>query len=66
MIQTELYQLQIENLDHLGIIAGTIDRIGLMERVNERLGTSPGELITGGQVINAMILNGLGFVSASM
>ncbi len=66
MTQTELSQLQVENLDHLGIVAGIIDRIGLVERVNERLGTSPDELITSGQVLKAMILNGLGFVSAPM
>lgn len=66
MTQTELSQLQVENLDHLGIVAGIIDRIGLVERVNERLGTSPDEFITSGQVLKAMILNGLGFVSAPM
>src|SRR5215216_1208781 len=66
MTQTELSQLRVENLDHLGIVAGIIDRIGLVERVNERLGTSPDELITSGQVVKAMILNGLGFVSAPM
>lgn len=66
MTQTEISQLQVENLDHLGIVAGIIDRIDLVQRVNERLGTSPDELITSGQVVKAMILNGLGFVSAPM
>ena len=58
--------LRIENLDHLGIIAGVIDRIGVVERVNSRLGTSPDEIITSGQVLKAMIINGLGFVSAPL
>jgi transposase len=66
MTQTELSQLQVENLDHLGIVAGIIDRIGLVQRINERVGTSPDELVTSGQVLKAMILNGLGFVSAPM
>jgi transposase len=66
MREAEVSQLRIENLDHLGIVAGIIDRIGLVERVNERLGTSPDELITSGQVVKAMILNSLGFVSAPM
>lgn len=66
MTHSELSQLQVENLDHLGIVAGIIDRIGLVERVNERLGTSPDEHISSGQVLKAMILNGLGFVSAPM
>ena len=50
----------------MGIVAGIIDRIGLVEQVNERLGTSRDEFITSGQVLKAMILNGLGFVSAPM
>lgn len=58
--------MQVENLDHLGIVAGIIDRIGLVERVNERVGTSPDEHLSSGQVVKAMILNGLGFVSAPM
>ncbi len=66
MTQAEVSELHIENLDHLGIVAGIIDRIGLVERVNERLGTSSDELVSSGQVVKAMILNGLGFVSAPM
>lgn len=58
--------MRIENLDHLGLVAGICDRIGLVERVNERLGTSPDELVSSGQVVKAMILNGLGFVSAPL
>ncbi len=58
--------MRIENLDHLGIVAGICDRIGLVEQVNERLGTSPDELVSSGQVLKAMILNGLGFLSAPM
>ena len=66
MAITEVSDLRIENLDHLGIIAGVIDRIGLVECINARLGTSPDEIITTGQVVKAMILNGLGFVSAPL
>ncbi len=67
MTEAEVSGLRIENLDHLGLVAGICDRIGLVERVNERLGTSPDELlVSGGQVVKAMILNGLGFVSAPL
>ncbi len=66
MTEAQFSDLRIENLDHLGIVAGIIDRIGLVERVNERLGTSPDELVSSGQVLKAMILNGLGFVSAPL
>ena len=47
MATAEVSELRIEDLDHLGIIAGVIDRIGLVEGVNDRLGTSPDEIITG-------------------
>ncbi len=46
-------ELRIEDLDHLGIIVGVIDRIDLVEGVNDRLGTSPDEIITTGQVLKA-------------
>ena len=53
-------ELRIEDLDHLDFIVGVIDRIGLVEGViglvegvNDRLGTSPDEIITTGQVLKA-------------
>jgi transposase len=56
----------IQDLDHLGIIAGIIDQLGLEQRVNECLGTHPQQKVSPGQGVKAMILNGLGFVSASL
>lgn len=32
-------EMKVENLDHLGIMAGLIDEIGIVELLNERLGT---------------------------
>jgi transposase len=55
--------IEIKNLDHLGIIAGIIDEIGIVEKVNELIGTDPREIINCGEVVKAIILNGLGFVS---
>ncbi len=66
MTEADISELRIENLDHLGIVAGICDRIGLVELLDERLGTSPDELVSSGRVVKAMILNGLGFVSAPM
>lgn len=59
-------ELDIQNLDHLGIVAGIVDEIGLVEQVDALLGTHPQSVITLGQVLKAMILNGLGFVSAPL
>jgi len=40
--------------------------MGLVEQINRLLGTHPKEIISAGQVVKAMILNGLGFVSAPL
>ena len=58
--------MRVEELDHLGLIAGIIDQMGLEERVNECLGTHPQQIVSPGQGVKAMILNGLGFVSAPL
>lgn len=58
--------LTVENLDHLGIVAGLIDELGLVEYLNEQVGTAPRETLSIGVVVKAMVLNGLGFVSAPL
>ena len=60
---TRSENLEIKNLNHLGIIAGIIDEIGIVEIINEQLGTDSKEIVTPGIIIKAIILNGLGFVS---
>jgi transposase len=54
---------QSKNLDHLGIIAGIIDEIGIVEKINEIFLIDSREKINTGEVIKAIILNELGFVS---
>ena len=58
-----ILEVQVKNLDHLGIVAGIIDEIGIVEIINSKLGTDEREKITSGQIVKAIILNGLGFVS---
>lgn len=62
----EASDIRVQDLDHCGIIAGICDEIGLVEQINKLLGTHPQEIISPGQVVKAMILNGLGFVSAPL
>ena len=50
-------EITVENLDHLGIVAGLIDEIGIVELINQKLGVDNREKITTGQVIKALILN---------
>lgn len=58
--------IRVQDIDHWGIVAGIIDEMGLVEQINRQLGTHPQELISAGQVVKAMILNGLGFISAPL
>jgi transposase len=55
--------IKIKNLDHLGIVAGIIDDLGIVEKINKTVGTDSREKINSGQIVKAIILNGLGFVS---
>ena len=54
------------NLDHLGLVTGIIDEIGLVEQIDLLLGQDSREKVSAGLVVKAMILNGLGFVSAPL
>ena len=65
MNQSEL-PIKVINLDHLGIIAGIIDEMELVEEVNKIVGIKSNESLSPGQVMKAMILNGLGFLSAPL
>jgi transposase len=59
-------QIGVQDIDHLGIVAGIIDEIGLAEEIDRRVGTHPQEHVSSSQAVKAMILNGLGFVSAPL
>ncbi len=56
-------EIQIQNINHLGLIAGIIDNIEIEKIINEIIGFDKRELVTAGQIVKAIILNGLGFVS---
>ena len=58
--------IEVSNLDHLGLVAGIIDDIGIVEKINQRLLADKREKISAGHVVKAMILNGLGLVSSPL
>ncbi len=58
--------IEVTNIDHLGLVAGIIDEIGIEEKINQLLGEQLPEKITGGQVVKGMLLNGLGLVSSPL
>ena len=59
-------QIKVQDIEHLGIVAGIIDQMSLVEQINQLLGTHPQEIIRAAQVVKGMILNGLGFISAPL
>jgi len=40
--------------------------MGIVEEINERIGQGSREKVSAGVIVKAMILNGLGFVSAPL
>ena len=54
--------LQSQRLDHLGIVAGICNEIGLIETIDAQI-EDRGRKVSVGKAVQAMILNGLGFVS---
>ena len=55
--------LEVKTINHLGIIAGIIDEIGIVEIINKQLGIHSQEKLSSGIIVKSIILNALGFVS---
>lgn len=56
-------EIQVQNLDHLGLVAGMSNEMGLVDAINQLVVQHPQERVSAGHVVKAMILNGLGFAS---
>lgn len=52
---------KVERLDHLGVIAGVIKDLKLVEFIDERIPGDAREEISCGEAVAGMIINGLGF-----
>ena len=57
-----------EQLGHLGLVAATIRELGIIERIDARLALNErkGGIVTYGQRVAAMVLNGLGFMNSRL
>jgi transposase len=62
----QLIEIEVQDIDHLGLVAGIVDEIGIVEIINRLLGTHPLEEVSAGHVVKAMILNCLGFLTAPL
>ncbi len=65
-MNSPISDIQVQDIDHLGIVAGIIDHIGLVEEVNRLLGTDSRQHVSPGIALKAMLLNALGFVCAPL
>jgi transposase len=52
-----------KRLDHLGLVAGMFEELGLGEEVDKALGSDAGSKLSPGMCLKAMIVNGLGFTT---
>jgi len=59
-------QGEAQRIDHLGIVAGVIKEIKLIELIDEHISTNDKEEISTGEAVAGMILNGLGFADRPM
>ena len=62
----KLPEITVQNLDHLGLVAGIIERIQIIENIERLVGCQPGKIVSTGHAVKAMILKGLGLVSAPL
>ena len=55
-------------LDHLGLVASQIDKLGIIEYMDQKLPLTEGSgfKVSMGERVAAMILNGLGFVDSRL
>ena len=54
-------EVRVERLDHLGLIAGVIKDLRIVELIDQHIVPDDQEHISTGQAIAGMVLNGLGF-----
>ena len=50
-----------QSIEHLGMVSAMFDELGIAEIINTKIPQDPQRLVSAGQAIKAMVLNGLGF-----
>jgi transposase len=54
-------------IDHLGLVAGMFEDLGITEVIDKATQHDPAmRLVTAGQAVKAMVLNGLGFINPQL
>tara|TARA_R110000868_G_scaffold408260_1_gene690853 strand:+ start:154 stop:414 length:261 start_codon:yes stop_codon:yes gene_type:complete len=57
----------LNNLDHLGLVAGMCKELGIAKLIDDAIpNPKKGKIISYGKLLEAMILNGLGFTNKAL
>ena len=62
----EIIEGKAEIIGHLGLVAATIQDLGIMEKVDDLLGAVKNQGLSYGYRVGSMMLNGLGFVNTAL
>ena len=57
-------EIKVRELDHLGILAGIVGEIGLVEEIDHQIPRRPQQIVSSGQAVKAIVLNGLGVITS--
>jgi hypothetical protein len=63
-----LANVEVQPIDHLGLLAAAIESLRLVQRIDERLPMKKDSetKVTHGQCVRAMIINAMGYVNAPL
>jgi transposase len=50
-----------QSIEHLGLVSAMFDELGIAEIINKNIAQDPQQIVSTGQALKAMVLNGLGF-----
>ena len=63
----DLSNLNIKNLDHLGLVAGLCQELGISQIIDKLIPSSANDnIISTGKYLETMVLNGLGFTGRTL
>ena len=65
-MESEVLNYSTQRMDHLGLVSATVQDLGLVELIDSHLLSDPKSHLSYGQVVLAMLINGLGFTTRPM
>lgn len=51
--------IEIKTINHLGIVAGIIDELKIVDIINQELGIDEQEIVNAGEIVKAIIRSGI-------